>query len=112
MLSQSGLQATSNRHQRHALAAEHGQDHCKLSALATVRNSQHHVNAFDHTQVAVAGLTGVYKHGGRAGGCQSGGNLAADVTTFAYAHHHHPALASQHELDCLRKLWPHPACQC
>jgi hypothetical protein len=80
-----------------------GNMHGELFAFAAVADAQHHVGGGDHAQVAMAGLGRVHKHGGRAGGRQRGGDLAADVAALAHAHHHHATLAVQHQLGGLGK---------
>jgi hypothetical protein len=101
-----GARLAGHRHQRHAQALEHRQDHRDLVALATVGDRQHQVDRLDHAQVAVAGLGRVHEHGRGAGGRQGGGDLAAHVAALAHAHHDHAAAHGQHGLDRAREAVP------
>ena len=100
---QGGLQAAGHGDQRGAQAPQHGQDGREFAAFAAVGDGQHQVVARDHAQVAMAGLGGVHKKGGGAGGCERGSNLAAHMATFAHAHHHHTAPGLQHHVHGLGK---------
>ena len=75
-----------------AQAPQHGQDGREFIRFRRCwRCASTRSIARDHAQVAMAGLGGVYKKGGGAGGCERGSNLAAHMATFAHAHHHHTA---------------------
>ena len=111
MLGQGGLQTAGQRDQGCAQALEHGQDGSEFTAFAAVGDGQHHIGAGDHAQIAVAGLCGVHKECGGAGGRQGGGNLAAHMAALAHAHHHQAAGGGQHHLHGLGKALVHPGRQ-
>ncbi|MNT58050.1 hypothetical protein D3C72_1954640 [compost metagenome] len=99
-----GFAVAGHRHDRHAQALEHGQQHRDFGTLAAVGDGQHHIIASHHAQVAMAGFARVHKEGGRTGRCQGCGNLAAHMATFAHAGDHHPAPGGQHALHHLDKI--------
>ena len=95
---QRGLGIARHGDQGRPHALEHGQNGSQFSGLPAVGDGQHQIGRTDHAQVTMAGLGGVHKHGGRAGGGQGCRNLASNVATFAHAHHHHAAVDPQHHL--------------
>ena len=101
MFGQRRVHAAGHGNQGHALSFQDGQDGNKLIAFSAVRDGQYDVDGFDHAEVAVAGFSGVNKHGRcacrRQGGCYFGANVPA----LAHAGDHHAAFDVEHHLNGL-----------
>ena len=57
----------------------------------------------------MGGFGRMHEKSRRAGGGHGGGDFAADVAGFAYAHHHHAPMAMQNRLNGLHKSLIQPA---
>ena len=62
-----------------------GHDGHDLVGLAGIREREHRIFASDHADIAMARLARVHEERRRAGACEGGGKLSADVSRFAHA---------------------------
>ena len=69
------------------------------------------ISGGNHAKVTMPGLTGVYKKRWGAGARECSRNLAAHVTGFSHANHHHAARTCQQELTGVLECAVQASCQ-
>ena len=94
-----------NRNELGAFAFDNRDDREQLVGSARVRNADDDIVDCDHTQVAVGGFGGMHEKGGRTGGGERCGKLAADVSRLAYAADDNAAFAVQEHFNGFSKMW-------
>ncbi len=90
------------------LTLDQGHDAHEFFGRARIGQGNQHIIAGDHAEIAVAGLCGMKKECGGAGGCEGCSDLARDMPGFADSADHHAAAAGEHQRACVDERRPDP----